>query len=98
MLLRPRLEGTLPMTMSFDPQQPWVGVMTYTARDGEYWAKQVIRPAQTCLARGALARLTKEAALSVKMDRDAKEMVTIPAATPAAAGIDGQEMPERGGL
>ncbi|CAJ1364653.1 unnamed protein product [Effrenium voratum] len=27
----------------FKPEQPWVGVFTYAARDGEYWAKNVIR-------------------------------------------------------
>ena len=69
MLTRGRLEGSLPMTIRFDPQQPWVGVMTYAARDGEYWAKHVVRPAQTFLARGGAGRkMTQEAAESVLVD------------------------------
>ena len=51
-LTRARLEGRLPMNQAFDPDQPWIVVFSFAARDSEYWTKFVIRPAQTFLARG----------------------------------------------
>ena len=49
------------MNITFDPAQPWVGVMTFAARDHEYWAKNVVRPAQTFIARGGSGRrMTKD--------------------------------------
>ena len=43
-LIRARLEGRLPMNLSFDPDQPWPGVFTFAARDEAYWTAEVIRP------------------------------------------------------
>ena len=69
------MDGSLPMNIKFDPAQPWVGVMTYAARDGEYWARHVIRPAQTFLARGGSGkRLSKETALSMTVDKETQEL------------------------
>ncbi|CAJ1365705.1 unnamed protein product [Effrenium voratum] len=70
-LTRARVEGRLPMNLTFKPEQPWVGVFTYAARDGEYWAKNVIRPAQTFLARGGAGRkMPKEVAEAVSVDKE----------------------------
>lgn len=85
-LVRARIEGNLPMNIRFDPDQPWVGVFTYAARDGEYWAKHVTRPAQTFLARGGSGRkMTREAAESVMLDKD---MVKITSG--GGAGVQGE--------
>ena len=74
-LTRARLAGTLPMDIAFDPDQPWIGVFTYAARDGEYWAKHVVRPAQSFLARGGAGKsMTREAAEGVLMDKDTYKM------------------------
>lgn len=51
-LIRARLEGRLPMNQVFDPDQPWIGVFSFAARDNDYWTKFVIRLAQTFIARG----------------------------------------------
>lgn len=70
-LTRARLNGTLPMNVQFDPDQPWVGVFTYAARDGEYWARHVVRPAQTFLARGGGGKpMSKEHAEGAWHDKD----------------------------
>lgn len=71
MLLRARMEGTLPMNVPFDPNQPWIGVFTYASRDAEYWAKHVVRPAQTFLARGGSGkRMSRDAAEAVMIDNE----------------------------
>lgn len=71
LLTRARMEGTLPMNVPFDPTQPWIGVFTFAARDGEYWAKNVIRPAQTFLARGGSGKkMTREAAEATLIDTE----------------------------
>ena len=74
-LTRARISGTLPMNIEFDPAQPWVGVFTFASRDGEYWAKHVIRPAQTFLARGGGGKpMSREAAEGVLMDKDTQKL------------------------
>ena len=73
-LTRARIAGTIPMNIEFDPQPPWIGAFTFAARDGEYWAKHVVRPAQTFLARGGAGKsMSKEAAEGVLMDKDTQK-------------------------
>ena len=71
-LVRARLEGRLPMNVSFDPEQPWVGVFTYMARNADYWNKFVVRPAQTFLARGGAGKaMSPEDALESQVSKAA---------------------------
>ena len=46
---RAKLEGRLPMSLSYDEGQPWVGVFCYAARAQDFWDRTVVRPAQTFL-------------------------------------------------
>ena len=72
-LSRARLEGRLPMGLDFQEARPWVGVFTQAARDSEYWQKQVIRPAQSFLARGGAGKsMPKEIANDVNMTNGAQ--------------------------
>ena len=67
------------MNITFDPAQPWVGVMTFAARDHEYWAKNVVRPAQTFIARGGSGRrMTKDLAEGVLMDKEVAKLTAPP--------------------
>lgn len=60
------------MNQVFDPDQPWIGVFTYAARDQDYWSKFVIRPAQTFLARGGSGkRMPREVAEDAHMSNGA---------------------------
>ena len=63
LLNRAFLEGSLPMGLSYSADQPWSSVFTYAARDQEYWNRNVVRPAQTFLARGGSGKkMTRSAA------------------------------------
>lgn len=63
LLNRAFLEGSLPMGLTYSVDQPWSSVFTYAARDHDYWNKNVVRPAQTFLARGGTGkRMTRSAA------------------------------------
>ena len=68
LLNRAFLEGALPMGLTYSIDQPWASVFVYTARDQEYWNKNVVRPAQTFLARGGSGkRMTRTAAEEVHL-------------------------------
>lgn len=69
-LTRARLEGRLPMNITFEVSQPWVGCLTQAARDSEFWAKHVIRPAQTFLARsGTRKNMSAEQASEIAVEQ-----------------------------
>lgn len=62
-LTRAKMEGRLPMNLSFDEGQPWVGVFCYAARSQDFWDRCVVRPAQTFIARGGTGKnMTKKEA------------------------------------
>ena len=64
MLVRAATEGRLPMGLTFDADQPWVGVFTYIARDHSYWNSEVQVPAQNFIARGGKMMSKREAEMS----------------------------------
>lgn len=61
LLVRANLEGKVPLGMSFDEEQPWVGVFTYIARDLDFWTHEVILPSQNFLARGGAGKIMSKA-------------------------------------
>lgn len=72
MLTKAAAENRLPMSLDFNPGQPWVGTFIFAARDSEYWAKHVVRPAQTFLARGGRS-MTLEKAGNVGVSSQARQ-------------------------
>ena len=87
-LIRARVEGRLPMNVDFNPDQPWVGVFVYMARNADYWNRHVVRPAQTFLARGGTGRVmsreSTHATLGVVQAIGNKDAVAPP---PPGAGL-----------
>lgn len=73
-LTRALMEGRLPTNQPFSLKQPWIGVFTFAARDGEYWNEHMVRPAQNFLARGGAGRkMSREAADESHMSQAARE-------------------------
>eukprot|EP00913_Durusdinium_trenchii_P033134 g31021.t2 len=51
-LTKAAADNRLPMGLDFQPNQPWIGVFTYAARNREFWDEHVIGPATMFIARG----------------------------------------------
>ncbi|CAL1136058.1 unnamed protein product [Cladocopium goreaui] len=70
-LTKAALEGRLPMNLDFDPNQPWIGVFTYAARNSEFWDEQVVKPSTIFIARGG-RHMTSEKAERVHIPEEAQ--------------------------
>ena len=75
-LARAHLEARLPMNLDFHPDQPWNAVFMHAARDRDFWDRNVVRPAQTFIARGGGQRsMTKKDAEMTQLGQGVAEAV-----------------------
>eukprot|EP00913_Durusdinium_trenchii_P032307 g30249.t1 len=66
-LTKAAADNRLPMGLDFLPNQPWIGVFTYAARNREFWDEHVIGPATMFIARGG-RNMTMDKAEKPKLD------------------------------
>ena len=71
-LTKAAADNRLPMGLDFQPNQPWIGVFTYAARNREFWDEHVIGPATMFIARGG-RNMTMGKAEKVNIPSPAKD-------------------------